>query len=69
MADTIIPFLGVEDLQEKGPISMVAALFAEFLGTLFIILLGCGSALNFSTTTDLVQIRYKNCQAKKVAGI
>ena len=50
--------VGIADLKESGPMSILAALIAEFLGTMFIILLGCGSALNFvNITTDLVQIR------------
>ena len=62
------PFLGIQDLQKSGPVSIVAALFAEFLGALFIILLGCGSGIasNFTSAgPDLVQIRYN----KKVVGI
>ena len=51
-------FFGIEDLKKSGPMSILAALIAEFIGTLFIILLGCGSALNFKTSTDLVQIRW-----------
>jgi len=48
--------VGIADLKESGGMPFLAALLAEFLGTLFIILLGCGSALNFVTSTDLVQI-------------
>ena len=51
-------FFGIDDLKKSGPMSILAALIAEFIGTLFIILLGCGSALNFKTSTDLVQIRW-----------
>ena len=50
-------FFGIDDLQKSGPMSILSALIAEFLGTLFIVLFGCGSALNFKTSTDLVQIR------------
>ena len=53
--------VGIADLKESGGMPFLAALLAEFLGTLFIILLGCGSALNFATSTDLVQIRYYGC--------
>merc|ERR1711884_164029 len=45
---------GTSDLKETGGVPFVAALVAEFLGTLFIVLFGCGSALGF--VSDLVQI-------------
>ena len=51
-------FVGISDLKETGCGAYVAALLAEFLGTLFIILFGCGSALYFVNQGDLVQIRY-----------
>jgi hypothetical protein len=57
-SDKLKTFLGIDDLKSGGIGSFVVSLFAEFLGTLFIILLGCGSALNFKTGTDLVQIRF-----------
>ena len=51
-------FVGISDLKETGGVPFMAALIAEFLGTLFIVLFGCGSALGFVNNGDLVQIRY-----------
>ena len=48
---------GTSDLKETGGGPFVAAIVAEFLGTLFIVLFGCGSALGFVNNGDLVQIR------------
>ena len=62
-------FFGIDDLKKSGPMSILAALIAEFIGTLFIILLGCGSALNFKTSTDLVQIRWKIKCCKQSLGV
>ncbi len=50
--------VGCHDLASAGPVAVASALIAEFIGTMFIILLGCGAALNFATGTDLVQIRF-----------
>merc|ERR1712055_321248 len=46
--------IGVEDVKDKG--KFLKSLVAEFLGTMFLVLVGCGSALNWKTEPDITQI-------------
>jgi hypothetical protein len=58
-SDKLKTFLGIDDLKSGGIGSFVVSLFAELLGTLFIILLGCGSALNLSVEcSDQVSLKF-----------
>ena len=50
--------LGLEDLKPNvGLFNLLRSLLAEMLGVMLIVVFGCGTALNFATDTDLVQIR------------
>ena len=54
-SDTLI---GMDDLKPNGGLAnLLRSLVAEFLGVVLIVVFGCGTAMNFVTDTDLVQIR------------
>ena len=49
--------LGLDDFTDRSSVLKLArAVTAEFLGTLLLVFVGCGTALNLSTPTNLVQI-------------
>uniref|UniRef100_T1IS40 Aquaporin n=1 Tax=Strigamia maritima TaxID=126957 RepID=T1IS40_STRMM len=49
----IIKFLGCNELKKAN---IWKSLIAEFIGTFFLVLVGCGSCIGWSITADLVQI-------------
>ena len=43
--------------RDLAPIPLVKSMFAEMLGTAILVLVGCGSALNWKTSFDVTQVR------------
>ena len=37
---------------------LARALVAELVGTMFLVLIGCGAAVNWKTTFDVTQVRF-----------
>jgi len=52
--DPILPYWGVDELEDKGKI--VRATLSEFVGTLFLVLVGCGSCLGGDEAEAHVQL-------------
>ena len=46
--------MGVDDLKDWK--RFLKSLVAELLGTMFLVLVGCGSALNWKTSFDVTQV-------------
>lgn len=46
--------VGIEDVKDWK--KLIKSLLAEFIGTLMLVLVGCGSALNWKTSFDVTQI-------------
>ena len=46
-------------ISERGAGAWVAVLAAELLGTMFLVIIGCGAALNFKTDFDITQVRVR----------
>lgn len=46
--------VGIEDVKDWK--NLIKSLLAEFIGTMMLVLVGCGSALNWTTSFDVTQI-------------
>lgn len=53
-ATSFFPYLGTKELKDKK--GLVKSLAAEFLGVLFLVLVGCGSCMGDPGNNDFVRI-------------
>ena len=52
--DHILPYLGVSEIKDKG--ELIRAFLAEFVGTLFLVLVGCGSCMGGDDSEASIQL-------------